>query len=292
MESDREHVTKLVQEFTRFNVFSRHSSDLVSITKGDVASDNVKNDLLKAEETGKKVIYDFVNDRLINKSTKFHDRIKRKNLNTFETLYSGYVSVDKKKTVSIKADRDLFRQVIVALKGGREVDVDRLLEHELSSVPVSLATFDEKLRFPATKAALSKILEQGMAQNHAPVNNNPTCTILDGMAIVQSLGNRFGANTFGEWCDNFQKSVNTHFSETCTRVDIVFDQYLDNSIKGGTRSKRLDGKGKGIRTNVDNRDQKIGKWERFITLGQNKASLANFLCIQLASSHCDVPIEN
>jgi hypothetical protein len=33
MERDQEDVTKLVQEFTRFNVFSRDSSDLVSITK-------------------------------------------------------------------------------------------------------------------------------------------------------------------------------------------------------------------------------------------------------------------
>ena len=62
-------MTKLAQECNRFDVFSRDSSDLVSITTGYVASDDVKIHLLKAEETRKKVICDFVNDRLINNST-------------------------------------------------------------------------------------------------------------------------------------------------------------------------------------------------------------------------------
>ena len=48
---------------------------------------------------------------------------------------------------------------------------------------------------------------------------------------MQSLANRSGAKTFGEWCDNFLKYIVSHFSSSCTRVDVVFDGYLDNSIK-------------------------------------------------------------
>lgn len=40
--------------------------------------------------------------------------------------------------MATKADRDLFRRVIVALESKRDVNVDLLLQRELSKVPVSL----------------------------------------------------------------------------------------------------------------------------------------------------------
>ena len=43
-------------------------------------------------------------------------------------------------------------------------------------------------------------------------------------------------------------------------------------------------KGKGIRRKVESRDQKIGNWDRFVTLDENKASLAHFLCTKLSEN--------
>ena len=100
------------------------------------------------------------------------------------------------------------------------------------------------------------------------------------MATVQSLANASGAKTFGEWCDKFSAYVTSHFSENCTRVDVVFDRYLPNSIKAGTRRKRKGGKSKFIRRNVESQEQRIGDWGRFIVLEDNKASLAHFFCVR------------
>ena len=110
---------------------------------------------MEAQEREKAAVNDFVKERLIKKETKYHDKIKQQKLRTFETLYVVNVRVDKEKTVSIKADRDLFRRVVVALESGREVDIGELLERELSSVPLSLARIDRKLRNCASKADLS-----------------------------------------------------------------------------------------------------------------------------------------
>ena len=163
--------------------------------------------------------------------------------------------------------------------------MDLLLQGELSPVPLSLATVDGKLRSASNKADLSHILQEHTVQNNAPSNHTQNCTIIDGMAAVQSIGNRPGAKTFGEWCDIFLKYVASHFSERCSRVDVVFDRYLENSIKGGTRAKRKSGKDKGIKRNVDSRQQKIGNWDRFIILGENKASLVNFLCTEISQMY-------
>ena len=98
--------------------------------------------MLEAEEIGKTIVNEFVQVRLIKKEVKFHDSLKQQKLKTFETLYSVPASLDKDKTVAIKADRDLLRRVVAALESGREVDVDPLLQRELSSVPLSIATLD------------------------------------------------------------------------------------------------------------------------------------------------------
>ena len=90
---------------------------------------------------------------------------------------------------------------------------------------------------------------------------------------------------FEEWCDKFSAYITSHFSDKCTRVDVVFYRYVPNSIKGGTRSKRKGGKSKGIRRSVESRCQRIGDWDRFIVLEDNKASLAHFLSTDMSQGH-------
>ena len=70
---------------------------------------------------------------------------------------------------------------------------------------------------------------------------------------------------------------------------MLFDRYVKNSIKGGTRDKRKEKKSTGIRRNVDNRDQRIGNCERFIILEDNKASLAHFLSTEISESYSAPP---
>ena len=139
-------------------------------------------------------------------------------MKTFETLYFVPVSLDKDKTVPYKADRDLLRRVVVSLESGREVDLDTLLQPELSPVPLSIATLDRCPRLASSKSDLGKI---------------------------------------------FTAFVVSHVSNKCTRVDVVFDRCLHDSIKGVTRAKRKTGKHKGIRRDVESREQRISYWERF-----------------------------
>ena len=274
----------LMSHFRRYDVF-RRTENLVVVTTGDVASEEIKQDLLEAEEIGKTIVNEFVQVRLIKKEVKFHDNLKQQKLKTFETLYSVPVSLDKEKTVAIKADRDLLRRVVVALESGREVDVDTLLQRELSPVPLSIATLDGCLRLTSSKSDLGNILQKNVNQSQPPISHHKTCTIIDGMAAVQSLGNTTGAKSFGEWSDNFTAFVVSHFSDKCTRVDVVFDRYLTNSIKGVTRAKRKRGKSKGIRRDVESREQRIGNWDRFIVVEENKASLAHFLSTEMSQRY-------
>ena len=75
-----------------------------------------------------------------------------------------------------------------------------------------------------------------------PISRSQTCTIIDGMAAAQSLANSSRAKTFGEWSDRFLRHVTSHFADSSTRVDVLFDRYVKNSIKGGTTDKRKEKK--------------------------------------------------
>ena len=138
-------------------------------------------------------------------------RLRSRSLRHLKRFFTVPVAMDKDKTVAINADRDPFRRLIVALESGRDVDVDLLLQRELSAVPPSLATVNGKLRSASNKADLSHTLQEKIVQSNAPVNRSETCTIIDGMAAVQSMGNRAGPKTFGKWSDLFLKYVASHF---------------------------------------------------------------------------------
>lgn len=136
---DEDGVCKLKAVFQKYEVF-RSTNDLVAITTGDIATDKIREDLLQAQDKGKLLIKNFVEERLIKKEKKFHDTIKLQKLKTFESLYTVPLKVEKYQTISLKADRDFFRRIIVSLESGRDVDVDTLLQQELS--PLSLPTID------------------------------------------------------------------------------------------------------------------------------------------------------
>lgn len=152
MKKDEDDVLRLVSQFSKYEVF-RQTENLVVITTGDVASEEVKQDLLEAEKKGERKLQEFIQERLIHKTANFHDTIKQQKLKTFETLYTVSVPVGNSKKV-IKADRDLLRRVVVALESGRDIDVDDLLTRELSPVPFSIATLDGCIREATGKSDL------------------------------------------------------------------------------------------------------------------------------------------
>ena len=182
MRQDAKHVAKLEVQFSKYEVV-RCTSDLVVVTTGDVASNAIKQDLLGVEESGKKVIKEFIETRLIKKDKKFHDTLKQQKVKTFETLYTVPVSVDKGKTIAMKADKDLLRRVIIALESGRDVYVNTLLQSEVAPVPKSIATLEGGLR-EAGKSDFDTILQGNVCKSQMPISQSQTCTIIDGMVAV------------------------------------------------------------------------------------------------------------
>ena len=106
--------------------------------------------------------------------------------------------------------------------------------------------------------------------------------LLDGAAIINMLPPG-AATTFKEYSELvFLPYVHSQLRKT-DRVDIVWDEYIPNSLKAMTRQKR----GKGTRRRVQPGTKIPGNWKAFLRIDENKMELFAFLAQQCTQIHTD-----
>ena len=203
---DTETVEGLKNQFTRFDVFKIPVSEkgvpiipqdsdmqeesrlqLTSIATNDVATSEIQQDMLSAENRGRQLVLKHVNSWFVKKDVLFFDSLKKNNTKTLKTMYQTKVQGKQDEQKVIKADRKLLQRLLTASMAGRQVKMDEVLQHELSSLPLSLAKINGDM-------------------------NSTSKSDMD-YAIV------------------FFKAVTKHINVTVKRIDVIFDTYIENSIK-------------------------------------------------------------
>ena len=183
------------------------------------------------------------------------------------------------KISNLTADRELFGRLLVVAKQ-REINLREVLSYELSTVPVAIAHGDGSLR-KTTKSSLMPVLEKNVtALPSLPPSFVPTACVIDAMALVQVM-KQASSTTFGEMAEQYCVHITRTLSQnSCTRVDLVFDQYRKPSIKEGERHKR--GEASSLEVKIHGDCTPIAKqWGKNISNPRNKENLADFLCIAL-----------
>ena len=211
-----------------------HSKDLASI--------EIQLDLLTAPDQGQTQLMEFI-ERLLpqeERQVKFHDPLSKNKPKTFQTLYDLPRNAHGKQAVShLKVDRRVLQGLSTAYDAQRNVDLDSLLCHELLPVPISMANMDGTLR-SASKAVFIEELQAGITcptyVEQLELGPSPTL-VIDGMALVISLGKPTGVATFGDFASHFLRHT-LHNGSNFRRIDVLFDRYNDVSIQSGTRSKK------------------------------------------------------
>ena len=267
----------------RFNVLSETAStttSLVNIATKDVATDSIKESLLTARSLGLSQIEKFIEERLtmtadMPSKVKFHAPMKKNQPETFKSLYKPVKVVEEHKKLA-KMDRHIMQRLIAAYEAGRTVDLSNILKHELVSVPLSLSEMDGSLR-TGNKAVLMNLMTKDIRERQElQVDRASTQLIIDGQAMVVSLGKPADARTFGDLADNFIRSLTLH-SKTYHRIDVTYDRYVPGSVKGATRQRRA-GTCRPIRRVIEGRLVPLPKkWNNFLALSENKSDLSRFL---------------
>ncbi|CAB4006762.1 Hypothetical predicted protein [Paramuricea clavata] len=127
----------------------------------------------------------------------------------------------EKKTV-VKADRNVLVRLITAYQIGCQVDLPTILSHELFPVPLSLAEINGSLRTGNKAIQIEKLVEGLDCPPTIDLFGKLSCMVIDGQAIVVSLGKPKDSVTFGDMPDAFFLAV-LQIGQFCQRIDVVFD---------------------------------------------------------------------
>lgn len=115
---------------------------LFCLSSGQPASDKVSEDLLRYTEAGKNAAEEFIKTRLVDKSAKFHNPMKKLNLETFQSMAAkATITTAAKKTLQVKAEHNLLGRLLM-LSQDNDISLHKMFEHPLGPIPWSLATAD------------------------------------------------------------------------------------------------------------------------------------------------------
>ena len=288
---DNDDESSLMSTFLGFSVFSSVSypASLQNLVTKDLATEVIQESLLHAKVLGQQEVKNFVQDRLIvgeqcdKPDVAIYEPVRKNNVPTFATLYQVVKRTkDRDQKTVIKADRNVLRRLITSYEAGRSVDLSSALKHELLPVPVSLDEMNGTLR-TGNKSELANVVTEdidcrGSIQLHA----TSSFLIIDGQALVVALGKLDAAVTFGDLADTCVKTVLKAGFEY-HKIDVVFDRYRDETIKGTIRTWRSK-TARPIRRLVEGRDVPLPKnWSNCLSLADNKADLAHFSTEELCS---------
>lgn len=149
--------------------------------------------------------------------------------------------------------------------------LEEVLKYELTSIPLSLFHLDGTMR-KTTKSNLLKEfeLESGSSTSISKATNT-SCSVVDFMAVTQSLANSSSLVTFGDLALCVEKIIVTIFKESAV-VIVVPDRYdIPMSIKSHERLRRNQTTSDEIK--ILRHDQKLPKLKDFLKSKKNKSNL-------------------
>ena len=227
------HVKSLVEVIKEMGKpFLEESKDLLKLDTRDIMDIAVVNSIFQAEKTGIEQYQAFTADRLQTRITSLSEPIRKNKLPLFSRPLPRAKSKSSLQVSTLKSDVSLFSRLFIACQS-RDGDLDEFFRHENQQFPPSLSNFG-KLRH-GTKADLLSCLKN--YSKSAPLQPDAEVAILDGAVVVNFL-QPLAAKTFHDYAVKVFLPYIEKQLQQVSRVDIVWDQYIQNSLKSQARSNR------------------------------------------------------
>ena len=239
------------------------AAPLKNIVSSALIPETVKPDILQYTEKGQMAYEAFVSDRLVMSSTKsIWDPMKKLKLKNFTNWTQKTKVKFGDKVVKLREDRQFLGRCLIVQEARPEIVPkleDMIGNYELSVVPRSLFAADGSLLLPYDKASIIHAVEA--AKQHPltdvagqissvidsveaePRNLNLTpeqhdhVLIIDAMAVLHSMKKTPGMTTICHLKMAFNARIERMLNGY-VESRIIFDRYIEGSLKEKTRSKR------------------------------------------------------
>ena len=165
------------------NPFSVDNKDaLYCISSGYPIAKDSKQIVMQANTIGQQA--KFVKGRLVEKTVSFYTPLPKQKLKTFDEKRDRKLTTTQKKIVEIKAERNLFGQLVM-LSEQHKISLDKTLGYPLRPVPLFLATADG-CPVKTDKSKMMHRSEDDVDHPERPAYNK-VIYIFDGNAMLQTM---------------------------------------------------------------------------------------------------------
>ena len=266
-EADQENISLLVDYILeRGNPFNTDKpSEIFNIATGTKLNEEESQFLLHCISLGESARDEFYESRLKVKTTNLFDTIpktrKTAKKKTLQTVYDV-----NKETVKFLRNIDYSRL--------RNFDLGLLLKYGIT--PTSFYLMKDGFICKSQKSELARELKNRLSKQQIlaslPLTDHRRAVVIDFMGYARKVPvKKQNLKTYRDFVVHLWNTFQS-LSETCSCIDIVFDLYLDQSIKAGEHSRRT--KIEGIETYISNIDQPLPiEIDRFWPVSKNKVAL-------------------
>ena len=261
-QSFKKQVTSLIHVIEDFgNPFMDSDPDLVVLNTRDCVSDEAASSVRQVEVLGKLQYDEFKRDVIDAGGKGIHKSIKKNERPLFSTPKAKKTSNKAQKISDLRNDVALLGRILTANQL-RDGDSNVFFSHENQLHPPSLSNYG-KIR-ACKRSDLIKCLKPIEESNKKDFE----CKIFDGAALIHMLKPN-AVKLFQEYAEEvFVKFIQWQL-QSLKGIDIVWDRYLANSIKGSTRGKR----GVGVSWKVGAQSKIPSNWLNFLRDPNNKTEL-------------------
>lgn len=231
------------------NPFEYTRDELLNISTMCVMPQKTKEDMCNVSTIGQEQFTKFTTERIMTGQVNLWDPITKLNLSTCKQSMKK-VQIKMKDTIlELKQDRDLFARMLIVARSRPQVDVcDTISNYELSVVPRSMFAPDGTMLHCSQKSKLMELLEslpdnsqheyrQSDVVESMQPNISGSVAIIDAMAELQALDKPTHIKTCSDLADHFISRIKKKYC-TYKCIHLIFDTYIEDSLKQFTRAKR------------------------------------------------------
>ena len=250
----------------------------------------MENSLLHCHEKSRKLLEQFVDERFITQSGQdepvksFYEPVARSKV---KTMSNAKITV-RCKTKDIPMNGEEMYLRLLAINAYKKVPLERVLSFENATVPLSLFCDNGKMGTTKKSDFLDKL--EGLTGPETVLRTvkdvDSIVHVFDGMAVIQMLPvpTSVAKPTYDDMASPLFWRHVMRVSEGIPAVHVVFDRYLENSLKSQTREKRGEDMSRHIPVHIQGK-MNIPDWKNSLLIGSFKGELTKFYTLYLAK-HC------
>ena len=250
------------------NPFEEESEDLLVLDSQEIADPSAVDAVKKAQKIGQQQFQTFTKESLVERTKPIDDTIHRNRLKLFVGSRKNTSSKEKQQLTLMKSYVELFARLYITCQT-RDGNLEDFFQQENQAWPPALSD-GGRLRLGTKSYILTCLDDLSPSQTKT---HDATCIVLDGAAIKQMMKPAAAKPFDGHIAQQVFIPYISSQLRSVSRVDLVWDTYKDDSLKGTARAKR----GKGVRWHVVGKAALPGNWQNFLRIDSNKRELFSFL---------------